>query len=550
MGEERFLIKDQGFLSTLSTALSDLYDDDQYKDFQCRAFSCSRLVLHAALPDINEDQYEAKFAGIHIALRDELLRYLYCWQISISWSDMPDLIKACRTLRLLSLLSQCKDFVIDESPPKDYISWFIFGRDNGFLNLSQRFQDRMIFDLESLMYTDEFLELSIGEMEDFLKLSANKGSPDIKFKATLKWLCVSPDRIHIHSERLLSLIGVQKCSQQALALSKETQFAQVLHQSSQTVNEICELIKKYDETYCDEAADEAAQQKEEHAISRSTDNTPDVFFINCDITFAKHMMARYFSLRETFEKDICITLQNGSVMAQKLILAAACPYFAGLVRTGSLLNDSDSDMFTSSLEILDDASVRALVQYMYSGAMSVNSDAVMECMTACDYLQMSDALQECCQYVESLEITPSVCLKFLKASFLFDLPKTRSRCTECLARNIKSLCRQEEIGEFILTELLQVLDHKSMMVLPAGYLYTLCLSWVQAEFADHGEHVHEVLHSNAVLTSRYDGGDDLEHFLAHIQPCSTETVMLITCLRALIKVISIFILFFHVEDKS
>ena len=124
------------------------------------------------------------------------------------------------------------------------------------------------------------------------------------------------------------------------------------------------------------------------------------------------MMARYFSLRGTFKKDICITLRSGSVMAQKLILAAACPYFEGLVRTGSLLNYSDNDMFTSSLEILDDATVRALVQYMYSGTMSVNSDAVVECMTACDYLQMTEVLQECCQHVESLEITPSTVLNF------------------------------------------------------------------------------------------------------------------------------------------
>ena len=186
--------------------------------------------------------------------------------------------------------------------------------------------------------------------------------------------------------------------------------------------------------------------------------------------------------------------------------------------------------------------MHALVQYMYSGTMSVSSDAVVEYMTVCDYLQMTEVLHKCCQYVESFEITPGYCLKFLKASFMFDLPKTRSRCTECLANDIKALCEQEDLGEFTLTELLQVLDHKNMMSLPAGYVYTLCLTWVQAEFAERSEHVAEVLHSNAVLTTMYDGGDDMQHFLAHIQPCSTENMMLTTCLRAVIKVISIFIL--------
>ena len=155
---------------------------------------------------------------------------------------------------------------------------------------------------------------------------------------------------------------------------------------------------------------------------------------------------------------------------------------------------------------------------------------------------MTEVLQECCQYVESFEITPANCLKFLKASFMFDLPETRSRCTECLANNIKALCAQEDLGEFNLTELLQVLDQKSMMSLPAGYLYTLCLTWVQAEFAERSEHIPEVLYSNAVLTSMYHGGDDMEHSLAHIQPCSTKNMMLITRLRAMIKVISVFVL--------
>ena len=45
------------------------------------------------------------------------------------------------------------------------------------------------------MCTDEFLQLAIGNMENFLQLNINKGNPDIKFEATLKWLCVSPDRL-------------------------------------------------------------------------------------------------------------------------------------------------------------------------------------------------------------------------------------------------------------------------------------------------------------------------------------------------------------------
>ena len=282
MGEEKLLIKGQGFLSTLSTALSDLYDDDQYKDFQCDAFACSRLILQATLPDINEDQYEAKFADIHASLRDKLLRYLYCWQISVNWSDIPDLVNACRTLGLLSLLSQCEDFVINESPPKDYILWFKFGRDSGFPNLSQFFLQRMIYDLESLMYSNEFLELSVGDMEDFLKFNGDKDNPDIKFEATLKWLCVSPDRIPNHSERILNLIDVQKCSQQALALSKETQFAQIFHQTSPAINRIREIIKTYDKAYHGESVhvDEPGQQRQKAHYQQKYRSSTSCFLYN------------------------------------------------------------------------------------------------------------------------------------------------------------------------------------------------------------------------------------------------------------------------------
>lgn len=112
-------------------------------------------------------------------------------------------------------------------------------------------------------------------------------------------------------------------------------------------------------------------------------------------------------LNEQRKRDFfcdCSILVDGRVFkAHRNVLFAGSGYFRALLV--HYLQDSGQRHSTASLDIVTAEAFSTILDFLYSGRLALNSDNVIEVMSAASYLQMTDVVSFCKGYIRSsLEI--------------------------------------------------------------------------------------------------------------------------------------------------
>ncbi|XP_011618431.2 zinc finger and BTB domain-containing protein 8B isoform X2 [Takifugu rubripes] len=114
-----------------------------------------------------------------------------------------------------------------------------------------------------------------------------------------------------------------------------------------------------------------------------------------------------FELNEQRKRDFfcdCSILVEGRVFkAHRNVLFAGSGYFRALLV--HYLQDSGQRCSTASLDIVTADAFSIILDYLYSGRLALNRTNVIEVMSAASYLQMTDLVNFCKEYIRSsLEI--------------------------------------------------------------------------------------------------------------------------------------------------
>ncbi|XP_047238830.1 zinc finger and BTB domain-containing protein 8B isoform X2 [Girardinichthys multiradiatus] len=114
-----------------------------------------------------------------------------------------------------------------------------------------------------------------------------------------------------------------------------------------------------------------------------------------------------FELNEQRKRDFfcdCSILVEGRVFkAHRNVLFAGSGYFRALLV--HYLQDSGQRYSTASLDIVTADAFSVILDFLYSGRLALNSNNVIEVMSAASYLQMTDLVNFCKEYIHSsLEI--------------------------------------------------------------------------------------------------------------------------------------------------
>uniref|UniRef100_A0A147ASP7 Zinc finger and BTB domain containing 8B n=1 Tax=Fundulus heteroclitus TaxID=8078 RepID=A0A147ASP7_FUNHE len=114
-----------------------------------------------------------------------------------------------------------------------------------------------------------------------------------------------------------------------------------------------------------------------------------------------------FELNEQRKRDFfcdCSILVEGRVFkAHRNVLFAGSGYFRALLV--HYLQDNGQRYSTASLDIVTADAFSVILDFLYSGRLALNSNNVIEVMSAASYLQMTDLVNFCKEYIHSsLEI--------------------------------------------------------------------------------------------------------------------------------------------------
>ncbi|XP_067684549.1 kelch-like protein 12 [Haliotis asinina] len=174
--------------------------------------------------------------------------------------------------------------------------------------------------------------------------------------------------------------------------------------------------------------------------------------------------------------DVTISINGEELPAHRLVLALNSDYFRAMFTAG--FQESQSGLITMDNLKMD--AVRRLVEYMYSGILTVTRDNVQDLLVSADILQMSDIKTICCGFIEK-EIDASNCLGILEFAESFACTELKVKCVQLVKLRFPVVSKTEEFLALKTEALIRILQYEDLCLGFSGEAVVLeaIVSWME-----------------------------------------------------------------------
>nr|XP_004650826.2 kelch repeat and BTB domain-containing protein 7-like [Jaculus jaculus] len=174
------------------------------------------------------------------------------------------------------------------------------------------------------------------------------------------------------------------------------------------------------------------------------------------------------------------------------VLAAACPYFKSMF-TGGMF---ESQQARVTMHDVDAESFEVLLDYCYTGRVSLSEANVQRLYAASDMLQLEYVREACASFL-ARRLDLSNCAAILKFADAFDHHQLRAQAQAFIAHNFKPLSRmgsvrEETLADLSLAQLLAVLRLDSLDVDTEKTVCHVAVQWLEAAPKERGPSAAEV----------------------------------------------------------
>ncbi|XP_064641579.1 kelch-like protein 13 isoform X2 [Lineus longissimus] len=171
--------------------------------------------------------------------------------------------------------------------------------------------------------------------------------------------------------------------------------------------------------------------------------------------------------------DLVLKAENKNLKVHRAVMAACSDYFRAMLT---------SDMVEKTQECIDlkgisGSGLEAVVQFAYSGVLQVTSNNAEDVMAAASHLQISEAVDLCCEYLESA-ITVGNCVDILNLAELYSLHQTKSKAREFILENFVAFAESDQYFKLTSSQLSLLLEENGLKVVTEFKLFELVQTWV------------------------------------------------------------------------
>ncbi|KAM5278008.1 kelch repeat and BTB domain-containing protein 6 [Hipposideros larvatus] len=174
------------------------------------------------------------------------------------------------------------------------------------------------------------------------------------------------------------------------------------------------------------------------------------------------------------------------------VLAAACPYFKSMF-TGGMYESQQANV---TMHDVDAESFEVLVEYCYTGRVSLSEANVERLYAASDMLQLEYVREACASFL-ARRLDLANCTAIFKFADAFGHRKLRSQAQSFIAHNFKQLSRmgsirEETLADLTLAQLLAVLRLDTLNIEQEQTVCHVAVQWLEAAPKERGPCAAEV----------------------------------------------------------
>ena len=193
-----------------------------------------------------------------------------------------------------------------------------------------------------------------------------------------------------------------------------------------------------------------------------------------------------------FFVDVTVEAGDVNIPASKLILSCHSKVFEKMFKTPM----KERYEKTVTITGFDGEAVKAIIEFMYSGNLSIDNENVMQLLAVANYLQMDEPKLFCVEFLESILTTDS-CYAILRTANLYGLESLQQRIYQMISAEFEEFSATEEFKMFSKEDVVQCIANLDRNQTKESSVYTAIITWTKhneearkTDFADLLQKVH------------------------------------------------------------
>lgn len=176
--------------------------------------------------------------------------------------------------------------------------------------------------------------------------------------------------------------------------------------------------------------------------------------------------------QESLLTDVVLCSGTTQIPCHRNVLVSSSPYFRAMFCN----NFVESQQTKINLKGVPSGILSSIIDYVYTGLISISMDIVLPLMHAASMLQYDHLFEACSSFLQE-QLRPNNCLSMIRLSDIMSCNSLRDKAKEMARRSFSDVSVSEDLRELSLQELMGYLDDDSLCAEEEQVFETL-VAWI------------------------------------------------------------------------
>nr|XP_026691235.1 kelch-like protein 18 [Ciona intestinalis] len=186
--------------------------------------------------------------------------------------------------------------------------------------------------------------------------------------------------------------------------------------------------------------------------------------------------------------DVTLKVNECKFTAHKIVLAAVIPYFTSMFTTDM----AEANGNEIEISAIDENALEHLINYAYTGKITVNVETVQSIMIGANFLQLQVVKEFCANFIKS-HLHPNNCLGICQFAELLMCMPLLEKAKSYLNQHFVEVSKSDEFLDLSKEKVLSILCRNELHVKSEEQLFYAASAWVKFKYTQRCEYMHELL---------------------------------------------------------
>ena len=186
--------------------------------------------------------------------------------------------------------------------------------------------------------------------------------------------------------------------------------------------------------------------------------------------------------------DVTLKVDTSKFSAHRIVLAASIPYFNSMF-TSDMLEVNQNEIVMQGIE---EHALEALVNFAYSGSITVNVNTVQAILIGANFLQLKVVKEFCYNFITK-RLHPSNCLGVRHFGEMLMCSPLVDQSNSYLNRYFVDVSQSEEFFQLLKDSVVDILSRSELNVASEEQVFAAASAWVKHDFSARKDFMPELL---------------------------------------------------------